>query len=413
MSRHSVADDIARLTEPVSAYYVSTYIPKKCGLATFTKDLTNAINMLNPLCKAEIIAMHNNGHLNYPEEVKYIINKKEYEEYKETAKKINDSNVDLVCLQHEFGIFGGDDGEYVVDFINLLKKPVMTTLHTVLENPTDRQKNILQKVCKTSQIIIVMLSAAKEILIKNYGVDENKIMVIHHGVPDFPRLEPNIWKRRVRRSKHLIMTSINLISPSRGLEYAIKSVPGIAEKHPHFLYLIVGETHPEYLKWCGGKDTYRKELKNLVKTLGVQKHVRFINKYLPLEKLVEYVGASDFYITPYIEKQQASSGALAYAIGAGKVCISSPYLYAKEMLGDGRGVLVPFKNSEEITQKICELVEDPEKKERYERRAYEIGRMMIWTNIAHQYFHLFHEIKRCNKANLKVKMRRSYLTNQN
>ena len=234
-----------------------------------------------------------------------------------------------------------------------------------------------------------MLSNAKNILVEKYGVDRNKIVVIHHGVPDFPKLEAETWKRKIKLSKYTIMSSINLISPSKGLEFAIQAVPGIVKKIPNFLYLIIGETHPVYLKKNNGNDVYRKKLKKLVKDLSIGKHVRFVNQYLSIKSLMNYVGASDFYITPYLDAQQAASGALAYGIGAGKVCISTPYLYAQEMLGKLRGILVPFKDSESVAEAVVRVMRDSKERELYETNSYLIGRTMTWNNVAHQYLHLF------------------------
>ncbi len=384
--------ELRELAKPVSVLYISSYIPRKCGLATFTKDLTNAINMLNPLKKAEIAALDSNitASIHYPNEVKFRIKENEISDYKELAYRINtDKNYDLVSLQHEYGIYGENDGEAVLEFMSLVKKPIITTLHTVLVDPSEHKKYVLEKVCHMSEIVVVMLSCAKNILNKVYKVNRNKIVVINHGVPDFPRLESEYYKRRLKLSNYIVMSSINLISPAKGIEYAICAVPKIVSEIPNFLYLVIGETHPVYLKERGGIDEYRNYLKKLVRDLNIRKNVRFIGDYISLKKLIKYIGASDIYITPYIEPQQAASGALSYAIGAGKVCISTPYLFAKEKLGKFCGIIVPFKDSNKIAEAVIKVMKNERERKLYENNSYEVGRMMTWNNIAHQYLHLF------------------------
>ncbi len=390
-STTNYAENLKRFNNPVDTIYVSTYIPRKCGIATFTKDLTNAINMINPLRLSKIAAMDNKmtESVVYPHEVEFRIREDNYKDYKDLARYINENAFDLVSIQHEFGIFGGTNGELVLPFLDEIKKPAVVTLHTVLEFPTSNQREIIQKICRKARAVVVMLDAASEILNKVYGVEKDKIVMIRHGVPDFPRLQLHRYKKKFGLSRRTVMTSVNLISPSRGFEYAIEAVPKIVKKVPNFLYLIIGETHPLYLKENNWKDPYRGKLLKLVKKLKVENHVRFVNKYVSLKRLVSYIGASDFYVTPYLNPEQIASGSLSYAIGAGTACISTPYRYAKEMLCDGRGVIVPFQNGEAISDVVIRLVEDPEERETIEARVYETGRTMTWINIAHQYYHIF------------------------
>ena len=389
-STTNYAENLKRFNDPVDMIYVSTYIPRKCGIATFTKDLTNAINMINPLRLSKIAAMDNKmtESVVYPHEVEFRIREDNYEDYKDLARYINENAFDLVSIQHEFGIFGGTNGELVLPFLDEIKKPVVVTLHTVLEFPTSNQRGIIQKICRKARAVVVMLDAASEILNKVYGVEKDKIVMIRHGVPDFPRLQLYRCKKKFGLSRRTVMTSVNLISPSRGFEYAIEAVPKIVKKVPNFLYLVIGETHPLYLKENNWKDPYRRKLLKLVKKLKVENHVRFVNKYVSLKRLVSYIGASDFYVTPYLNPEQIASGSLSYAIGAGTACISTPYRYAKEMLCDGRGI-VPFQNSEAISDVVIRLVENPEERETIEAKVYETGRTMTWINIAHQYYHVF------------------------
>ncbi len=381
---------------PIGVVHISTYIPRKCGIATFTKDLTTGINHLNPAPKAAIIALDDPElePVTYPAEVVKTIVQSDKHSYGEAAAFINNSpNINVVSIQHEFGIFGGESGDFVVPFVAAISKPLVITLHTVLLYPSQKQLEIIKTLVERAQAIVVMLNKSKEVLIEVYDAPKEKITVISHGVPDFPRLDTTHWKKKLGLLKHTVMASINLISESKGLEYAIESLPQIIVRYPDFLYLIIGQTHPGYLRSQRGHDTYREKLTALVNKLHLSRHVRFVNKYLRLEEVVEYIGASDFYITPYLDPQQAASGSLAYALGAGKVCIATPYLYAKEMLSHGRGFLVPFRSSRAISNTLVNLFKHPDTRSKIESAAYEIGKTMSWVNVGHQYFHLFQYVK--------------------
>jgi glycosyltransferase involved in cell wall biosynthesis len=392
----SLQNNLTSLARPVRVVYVSSYIPRKCGIATFTKDLTTAINLLNPLALAEIAAMDNTltkDVIVYPHEVRFRIFDQKKADYIRVATAINkDPTIDVVCLQHEFGIYGGHEGRLVLEFLKKLRKPVVVTLHSVVENPSPRSRAVLASVCRKASAVVVMLASSREALVAHYGVSQEKIVVIHHGVPDFPRLDISAWKKRLSLDDRVVATSINLLSEHKGIEHVVGAIGDIIRKVPNFLYLIIGETHPMVLAYEGGKDVYREKLYQLVGDLGIGKHVRFIQRYIPIEELVAYIGASDFYITPYQDPNQAASGGLAYAIGAGKLCMSTPYLYAKEMLNSTRGILVPFKDSKAIAEAVIRMVVHPKKKAYFEKNAYEIGRTMTWINIGHQYYHLFHNV---------------------
>lgn len=375
------------LTRPVRALYISSYIPRKCGIATFTKDLTNALNLINPMALAQIAAMDNkiSEDLRYPHEVKYRIRQDIKSDYDEVVNYVNETGeIDMVVVQHEFGIFGGENGEMIVDLVEKLQKPVAVTLHTVLEKPSPKMKEIITRLSKKAEFVIVMLEAAAEMLVKTYHVDSRKVVIIPHGVPDFPKLTNG--RKKLGLGGKVIMCSGNLVSESKGLEYVIAAMPEILKVIPDLVYVIVGETHP-VVKLAEG-EKYRNKLKKMCKDLDLGRHVRFINKYVPLSKLVAYVGASDIYITPYLDPQQAASGALAYAIGAGKACVSTPYLYAKEMFNLGCGKLVPFADSEAIARAVIETWSNKQEKADCEEKSYMLGRTMTWVNVAHQYFHL-------------------------
>ena len=376
------------LTRPVRALYISTYIPRKCGIATFTKDLTNAINQLNPLSVAQIAALDDSlsTGLVYPSEVRFRIRQNESADYDEVVKYVNQSEFDIVVVQHEFGIFGGDTGELVVKLVEDLNKPVVVTLHTVLEKPTLKMKRIVERLGRKAKFMVVMLEAARDMLVGIYGIERRKIEVIPHGVPDLPRLNDGVWKRKLGLMGKVVMSSINLLSKSKGIEYAIAAMPEILKAIPEAVYLVVGETHPVVKAKEGEK--YRLKLKRMVKELNLGRHVRFVNQYISLSRLVGYIAATDVYVTPYLDFQQAASGSLAYAIGAGKACVSTPYLYAREVFDLGCGRLVPFADSQAIASTVVDLWGDEPSRQQYEAKAYELGRTMTWVNVAHQYFHL-------------------------
>ena len=369
--------------------YISTYIPRKCGIATFTKDLTNALNLLNPERQAEIIALDSpeSESLVYPWEVSHRIRQQDWSDYERVLHYLNRSNVDLIVVQHEFGIWGGTDGEFVVKFLEKLKKPCVVVFHTVLSTPTTHQREIMNYLCRRAGAVVVMLQAVADLLRREYGVDPSKVAVIHHGVPDFPRQSPEEAKPRLKLERRIVMSSINLLSESKGIEYAISALPPVVEKYPNFLYLVVGETHPNVLRQEG--EQYRAKLKKLVQEKGLQSSVQFIDRYLSLDELILYIQASDYYITPYLNPEQAASGSLAYAMGAGKSCISTSYFYAREMLRGGRGIIVPLRNSSALSHALLELIEKPNKRHLIERRAYSQGRLMTWHRVALNYLELF------------------------
>lgn len=384
----------------VRVIYVSSYIPRFCGIATYTKDLTNAINLLNPFALAEIMVLNRDAdQLVYPWEVKYKIEQEHLATYLQAAEYINQSGADIVCLEHEFGIFGGNNGEYILPFIDSIHIPLVTTLHTVVASVTSREAIILKRIINKSVVVTVMLNKVKEKLVNDYGILSEKIVTIPHGTPDLPYSSSASFKKKRHLSDRLIMGNINLVTPSRGIEYSLEAVAEIAKRYPQVLYVVIGQTHPVYAQESGEK--YRKFLKNKVKELGIEKNVRFVNKYLSLEELILWLRTLDFYITAYLGPEQAASGALAYALGAGKCCISTPYLYAKEALAEGRGVLVPFKDSKAIASAIINLWGNPDKKEVIEKKAYEYGRFMTWPNVASHYLELFRTILDTGSSNHK------------
>ena len=376
----------------IRAIYVSSYIPRKCGIATYTKDLTNAINLLNPYALAEIMVMHReNEDYDFPWEVKYKIEESRQESYLEAAHYLNNSSADVVVVELEFGIFGGDGGRFVADLIDHLEKKVVVTCHTIIDDPMNEYGLVLQRVANKADALVVMMETSAKKLHKLYNVPYKKIAVIPHGTPDLTFTSSDYYKKRKRIGiNRLVLGNINLISPNKGIGYAIEAMATIVKKIPDALYVVVGQTHP-VLKSKEG-EVYRTQLRKMVRDLGLQKNVKFVNEYLSLRDLLQWLRAMDIYVTPYIDPEQSSSGALAYAIGAGKICISTPYLYAKQVLAHERGIFVPFKNGKAIGEAVIKIWENKEEQMSIRNNAYGYGRLMTWSNVALRYLDLFNTI---------------------
>ena len=377
--------------EPINAIYVSSYIPRKCGIATFTKDLTNGINLLNARSLAEILAVvRPEEELEYPWEAKFKIFKDELPTYLAAAAYVNQSNTDVVVLEHEFGLFGGEDGEYILHFIDALEKPLITTCHTVLHSPSPKQAEIMKRIVNRSEVVVVMMEGVAGTLSEVYAAPEQKIVVIPHGVPDVPFNSDEKYKRKRQLTGRFVLGNINLLHPNKGIEYALEAVAKVAAIYPEVLYIIIGQTHPELKREAG--ETYRNFLKKRVRELGITENVRFENEYLSLPDLLNWLKTMDVYVTPYLDPAQVTSGALAYAIGAGKACISTGYIYANEVLADGRGTIVPFRDAQALAEAIIELRRNPLKKREMEQLAYRFGRLMTWPNVAQRYLSIFRTV---------------------
>ncbi len=386
-----LASRLAKAEPRIRAIYVSTYIPRECGIATYTKDLTNAINLLNPYFLADIIAIDDSKQINeeysYPWEVKYKIDQQNLKSWIGAADYINQSGADVVVLQHEFGIYGGRDGEYAVPFLEAIDKPVIVTFHTILPKPPEGMRQMVERLAHRADAIIVMVNAAVDRLVETYNVNPKKIVVIPHGVPDIPFGPTEPAKKELGYAGSKIISGFGLISSGKGYEYAIEAMPEVLKKHPEAKLLVMGETHPVVLRNEGQK--YRQKLESLIKKLGLGDSVELINRYLSLPEIVEYLEATDIYITPFLGMDQITSGTLSYAIGAGKVCISTPYLYAQEVVDEKRGVLVKMADSSDLANKIIDLFDHPKKSQTLAKNAYAYGRNMIWPNVALRHLDLF------------------------
>jgi glycosyltransferase involved in cell wall biosynthesis len=369
--------------------YLSTYPPRECGIATFTKDLIDAIEELNKFKPPAVIAVNEKETIyNYDRKVKWQIERDFIDDYVRAARYVNSSDVDLVNLQHEFGLFGGDYGEYINHFLDNVEKPVVTTLHTVQLDFDPRAQAVLRNIVAKSASIVVITRIALEILEKQ-GIACMKAVVIPHGCPFIPFVPSESVKDSLGLRGRFVLSTFGLISRGKGIEYAIRALPPLVEKEPRIIYLIIGETHPEVRKNEG--ESYRKKLMRLVEELQLEKHVRFHNRFLSKRELIKYLQATDVYLTPYISPNQISSGTLAYALGAGRTLISTPYLHAQDVLAEGRGLFCKFKDPNSIAACIYKLLDENLRKT-IQRKAYKYSRRFVWSNVAKEYFKLFNQI---------------------
>jgi len=376
---------------PVRAIYISSYIPRRCGIATFTKDLTTAINNQNPFALSEIIAINDNGNnYDYPWEVKFRIHPTNPQDYMDSANYINQSSADVVCLQHEFGLFGGVNGDYILPMIDLIEKPLVVNFHSVLPSPDEHKKYIVKRIIEKASVVVAMTEKSRELLHEVYGADLENIIVVYHGVPDITFEDTAKYKKELKiKADHVVFLS-GLISRGKGFEYVIEALPEIIQKFPSTQVIIHGATHPSILQQEG--EAYRESLIKKARKLKVGKNVKFINRYISLEELVSYYKAADICITPHLDEQQPTSGTLAYALGTGKVCISTPFFYAKELLANGVGIIVPFRDSKAISGSIIDVLSNPDKMMNYRKTAYKIGRTMTWSTVASKYLAIFRSI---------------------
>lgn len=369
----------------LSVSFLSTYPPRECGIATFTQDLVQELKKKGYL-KIGVIAI-SDANYTYNNDVLFSLQQHDRRSYVLAAERINASDIQALIIEHEFGIFGGESGEYLLDLIDRVTKPIFITLHTVLPLPEEKQRQILKKICSKSEKIVIMASNTCKILQEVYEVDLDKIEIIHHGVPSFELPSKEALKRQMHLEDRTIISTFGLVSPGKGLEYGIEAIARVAMKHPNVLYLILGETHPVVRRQYG--ETYRSSLEKRARELKLEDNVRFVNKYLTKEEIIKWLKLSDIYITPYLSRSQAVSGTLAYAVGYGKAIISTPYPYAREMLADGRGLLVDYEDAESLSESIRFLIEHPEERQTMEEKNLRLGKTMRWDVIADCYIKRF------------------------
>jgi len=368
--------------------YLSTYPPRECGIANFTKDLIDALCELVEF-KASIIAVNEKGAIyNYDRRVKWKIDRDYTEDYITAAEYVNSSDIELIVVQHEFGIYGGDYGEHIKLFLENVKKPVITILHTVQPNFDQKAIEVLRYIVERSESIVVIAHAAIDIL-KHQKISYKKCVVIPHGCPKIECTNNKSIKESLGLNGRLVVSTFGLISRGKGIEYVIQALPEVIKKEPRIIYLIIGETHPEVRKQEGEK--YRNELTKHVSDLGLEKHVRFTNRFITKRELIKFLQAADIYLTPYISPNQISSGTLIYALGAGKAVVSTPYYHAQEVLVNDRGILCKFEDSGSIAEAITRLLDENFRSE-IQKRAYKYSRRFLWKNVAKKYVKLFKEV---------------------
>ena len=373
--------------------FMSTYPPRECGIATFTRDLTDSIDKrFSPKLKTKILAINKNSSniYNYTKKVMFQIKDNDINDYIETAKKINlSSEIKLVSIQHEFGIFGGEYGDHLLAFLEVLEKPVILTFHSILPNPSERLKKVVKAISEKVKFLIVMTQKGIGILRKDYGI-RSQIKLIPHGIPNVPFEEQKKEKKNIGFSDRIILSSFGLMSKGKGFEYVIDALPNIIKKHPNTLYLIVGETHPIVRKEEG--EQYRNFLENKVKSLHLEKHVKFYNKYLKLDEIIKYLKASDIYISSGLNPDQITSGTLVYAMGCGRAVVSTPFLHAQDCIRQETGKLVEFRNTGSYVNAINEILDNNKEKVEMEKNAYLKTRHMTWPNVSLSYGKLFKDV---------------------
>jgi glycosyltransferase involved in cell wall biosynthesis len=368
--------------------FLGSYPPRECGIATFTKDVVDSYDQRFG-GHSEIIAIEEPGapQRDYPPTVVANLIQNDRTSYREVADIVNHHPCDALNVQHEFGLFGGDNGEWIVDLIALVRKPVTVSLHTVLPEPTPDHLRVVRTICATATAVVVLSATGKQILIERYGIDPHKVNVIHHGVPDVPFRDTDSAKTMLGLRNRQVVSTFGLINRGKGLEYAIEAMRDVATAHPDALYLILGQTHPVVRRNEG--EVYRESLEKLVAEYDLANNVRLVDRYLGFDELVQYLQATDIYLTPYLNPVQIVSGTLAYAIGLGKAVVSTPYLYAEELLAHGRGFLVQFRDAASIANTMNSLFDDRDLRASTERRAYRFGRQMTWPHVAQEYGSLF------------------------
>jgi glycosyltransferase involved in cell wall biosynthesis len=367
--------------------FISSYLPRQCGIATFCQDLITHIAACGDSFKPLVVAMVSSHEHQYSDPVKFEIRKNVKNDYVCAADYLNFSHIDLVSVQHEFGLFGGRAGNYLNLLLKRIDVPVITTMHTVLNDPLPEYQQATADVCALSSKIIVMNKRGIDMLRDVYDVDPEKILLIPHGIPDLPFVDSSYYKHKFGIEGRKTILTFGLLSRNKGIEHMLKALPAIVQEDPSVLYMILGATHPNVLRQDG--EEYRFELQRIVEELGLQKNVMFYNRFVSDERLHHFLCAADIYVTPYQNREQLTSGTLAFAVGTGKAVVSTPYWAAEELLSDERGILVPFNNTRRLSESIIELMKDETKFLRLRRQAYDYGRTMTWPIVGEQYWKLF------------------------
>lgn len=380
------------------AAFLATYPPRECGIGTFTYDLVNAYDSIDPSHLSTVVAMADYGAKydydlhDYQGRVRFEIDADDRASYTRAAAAINKTRIQVVNIQHEYGIFGGDQGDYILDFMDACERPMVVTFHTVLPEPDGHFQYVTREIVGRAAAVVVLARSAVEMIRDKYDVPPERVHMIPHGVPTFTRKET--IRRRTKAllgfGGRRLLSTFGLIGPSKAIEYVIQGLLPVVEQHPEALYLVLGETHPIIRSREG--ETYRNSLIDLTRSLGLTDHVKFNNRFLSNAELVRYLAATDVYIMPYLGKDQIVSGTLAYAVGCGKAVVATPFTYALEMLADGRGVIVPFRDAAAIGSAVNDLLGDRKKLLHIEERAYKFSRNMTWPAVARTYLDLFRHV---------------------
>ncbi len=385
--------DTGRIARPAitTLGVIGTYEPRICGIATFTGDLVRAIESCPRRASIQVVALKRPAEsLSYPFEVTSEIRQEVRRDYFDAADALNRRNLDAVSLQHEFGIFGGEDGELVLQLMEHIRAPIVTTLHTVLRQPTAHQREVLRQVAALSAKVVVMSQTARRFLIDLYDVESESIKVIPHGVPAQPFADSEVAKERLGLIGRRIILTFGLLSLNKGIEYMISALPAIVRSQPEATYIVLGASHPLATNESG--EPYVAGLKRLVTEAGLESNTTFETRFVELDELCLYLSAADVYVTPYINEDQITSGTLSYALGCGIATVSTPYWYAKEMLAEGRGRLVPFRDPVALSREVAGLLADDKARERMRRQAYDYSRGAVWQDVGRRYLDLLEAV---------------------
>ncbi len=380
---------------PLRVAFLGTYVPRQCGIATFTNDLATATATIAGQAlgygnAVQVLAVSDMGSAySYGPEVRFELQQQKKTDYRDAADFLNVTPIDVVSLQHEFGIYGGQDGAFILTLLGNLKKPVVTTLHTVLEKPTDTQKETLRAISSLSQLVIVMAKRAWDMLREIYEIPEEKIRFIHHGVPEVGFVDPGFYKDQFGVEGRQVILTFGLLNPNKGIEVGIDAIAEIVDTFPDVAYFVLGATHPEVKKLYG--QSYLVSLEQRAKESGVARNVIFHNRYVTLDELCQFLQVSDIYVAPYWSREQITSGTLAYSLGCGKAIISTPSWYAEEMLAEDRGLLIPFGDAKALAKSLCLLLSNEVRRNQLRKKAYLFGRQMIWREVARGYLRTFEE----------------------
>jgi len=384
------SDTLAVVSVP-RTLFMGSFPPRECGIATFTKDVVDSFDRAFAT-SSEIIAIDEPGGevRTYGPEVVARLRQNSRESYADVAAIVNAHPAQVLNIQHEYGLFGGERGEWLIDLLQAVEKPVVLTLHTVLPEPDEVMLRVTRDLCRYANHVIVLSETGRDLLSRVYRVDPSRVRVIHHGVPDVSFRDTGPFKASFGIGERMVISTFGLINRGKGLEFAIEAMRDVVKRHPETLYLILGETHPVVRRQEG--ESYRESLQQMVRDFGLQHNVQLIDKYLDFDELVSYLEATDIYLTPYLNPTQIVSGTLAYAVGCGKAIVSTPYLYAQEVLANHRGFLCNFRDAKSIAQLVNGLLDDRALRRATERRAYRFGRQMTWPHVAAEYGKLFAEL---------------------